>query len=152
MQKKFSDPSQECWSSGKEKRLSKLANEIFDFFKFLASSLESETRYLKCTREPKDYTVWCGLFLFYGYLFFFNLVPFYAIGVACLGKLIHDRLPVQYNEGFFWGNGSMGSLRRNGFSAGNHYEVEIQLEKGSQYLLEILQQSLHESHTCVLAQ
>lgn len=33
--------------------MSKLANEIFDFFKFLASSLESETRYLKCTRETK---------------------------------------------------------------------------------------------------
>ena len=55
-----------------------------------------------------------------------------------MGKLILDRLPVQYSEGFFRGNGSMGSLRRNGFSDGNHNEVEIQLEKGSQYLLEIL--------------
>ena len=52
--------------------------------------------------------------------------------------IILDRLPVQYNEGFFWGNGSMGSLRFNGFSAGNRNEVYIQLEKGSQYLLEIL--------------
>ena len=28
MLKKISDPSLDCWSSGKEKRLSKLANEI----------------------------------------------------------------------------------------------------------------------------